>query len=567
MSTISNRPINAKAYGVRIRESRFLLIGYLIGVALTLIVELVGAPPLGGADIYIFKDAGCNSAKGLGFTAFGIPGAMGPQRRLYASYTPVFPFTFGLYAKLLGCNAESNAWFNWTLGIVTTTFLVLLVGSRIVFRPFLGAGLGLLVGLAAPSGLVTMDGDRPEVLALAFFLTTCVVAGSRRFYWHCVAAPLLAGCTFLVHPFAGASAGLVVWCSAMSDPTTVMGKGANWSAIRSAIVNSLVISAWFFAPIGLVASIYRHLDPTAFGRFFSHALGYQPQGGGYTGLGTIAHFGIFHLLRRTLSFEGKFQALGMLAFAASISVIILAAIRSGRLLLNRQYILMFGFVLIVSLGCLCLFPRQSYYMDFARAIFVIVFLLSSELFHIRFDAMTTVVPLMLLCVISVYPFEVRADLMRVQLAQSWRQAGTQVDLLAEVVGQSRDKGVFVVPAAMYMLYKPKFPLLLNIFKTDPAAYITRMKETDRALKVMGIAVCDRLVMPGHENHSVDFYLREPLTMVAQHQVIDIFSLGSVKSTWGWSCDQYLVKKGTSREARSTDNGRPALTSWQRNLTN
>jgi hypothetical protein len=70
------------------------------------------APDFGQLDIYYFKDAGINFAEGLGLTTRFTYGNPTFAYRDYAQYPPIYPLTFGLYAKAAGVSALSNQLFN-----------------------------------------------------------------------------------------------------------------------------------------------------------------------------------------------------------------------------------------------------------------------------------------------------------------------------------------------------------------------------------------------------------------------------------------------------------------------
>jgi hypothetical protein len=89
---------------------------FAAGLAGSLGLTLCLGPSPARTDIFIFKDAGCNLALGLGFNAFSIP-RLDLTPRLFGSYTPGFPLVFGIFSFLFGCTAEANTLFNYGVGV------------------------------------------------------------------------------------------------------------------------------------------------------------------------------------------------------------------------------------------------------------------------------------------------------------------------------------------------------------------------------------------------------------------------------------------------------------------
>ena len=238
------------------------------------VVSAFIAPNPGGPDVYIFKDAGCNFALKRGFTTIASPGTDDLEPHLYAAYGPGLPLLYGLFASIFGCSGYSNTYFDLIVAAVTT-----LVFAAIVKRAIPPGQIpcAVLIGLALPSGMVLSANDRPEALALLGIMVACLAVDSSKGSLRLVAAAFVAGVTTLVHPLAGAFAGLISWSLAVCQTDKVSPSHGLRLAVGMAAI--------YVIPIALVVGAYWAIDPTTFSRFESHAFGQR------SGAGAVLHNG------------------------------------------------------------------------------------------------------------------------------------------------------------------------------------------------------------------------------------------------------------------------------------
>ena len=80
-------------------------------------------PQPGGPDVFVFRDAGCNWAHGLGLVAASVPHANTVRPMLFASYTPGALLLFGMAASLFGCSGSVDTFYNLALAAVAVFLL------------------------------------------------------------------------------------------------------------------------------------------------------------------------------------------------------------------------------------------------------------------------------------------------------------------------------------------------------------------------------------------------------------------------------------------------------------
>src|SRR5580704_12476693 len=156
-------------------------------------------PQPGGPDVFVFRDAGCNWANGLGLVAASVPHANTIRPMLFASYTPGALLLFGMAASLFGCSGSVDTFYNLALAAVAV-FLLYHCFSLAVTNGWQRICAALLLGAMLPSGMVAFDSDRPEMPA---FCLLCAILLLWRRASSAATRALLFGCVgivFLVHP-------------------------------------------------------------------------------------------------------------------------------------------------------------------------------------------------------------------------------------------------------------------------------------------------------------------------------------------------------------------------------
>ncbi len=166
-------------------------------------------PQPGGPDVFVFRDAGCNWAHGLGLVAASVPHANTIRPMLFASYTPGALLLFGMAASLFGCSGSVDTFYNLALAAVAI-FLLYRCFSLAVTNGWQRICAALVLGAMLPSGMVAFDSDRPEMPA---FCLLCAILLLWRRASSVVTRALLFGCVgivFLIHPFAGIAGWLLL---------------------------------------------------------------------------------------------------------------------------------------------------------------------------------------------------------------------------------------------------------------------------------------------------------------------------------------------------------------------
>jgi|GEM_PF-5211565 len=141
-----------------------LLGGVLFWVAL---YALIGPQPA-GVDAFYFKDAGINFATGKGFKDILSPGNPTLEYKYYATYPPVYPFLYGLYAFVFGVGDYQNTYFNLLLQIIRAVLLfIIIVKYGTDWTPNQKM---IITGILILSLPFSTAHDRPEDLVMVIFL-------------------------------------------------------------------------------------------------------------------------------------------------------------------------------------------------------------------------------------------------------------------------------------------------------------------------------------------------------------------------------------------------------------
>ncbi|MGE0424250.1 MAG: hypothetical protein AB7O88_18450 [Reyranellaceae bacterium] len=408
-------------------------------------------PSIGGTDVFIFKDAGCNLAMGRGFDAFAIPGSPGFEPTLYASYVPGLPLVFGLYAWLFGCTAETNTWFNLAVGVLTSA-----VFAGIVQRVFHDSRYrvvgGFIIGLVGPLGLVG-HGDRPEVLALFFFQASCFAA-SRATNAGLKVGALMAGMASLVHPLVGIFAAFTIGAAGLVRALPERPSLRDPTQLRSLLRLGGRIAAITVMPLLVTVAVYAALDGGGFKRFLSHAAG------GDSGIKFSDGYATY--LSHALFSAGIGSILLVSAYvgASILSVVAVIRVTSDAAFLRKTsaILLVASFVLVPIL----VFPAQNNYMRLAAISLFVLVALSPRIFGLPASGG----PVLLVFAIFTLGIAGATTLLdmipRIGARDNYESASRQ---LRETLGQSVDvtAGITVLdPAAAYFLYKPHFPRLISL---------------------------------------------------------------------------------------------------------
>jgi hypothetical protein len=481
----------------------------------------VSSPAAPGPDVFVFRDAGCNWARGAGFVVASVPHANTAHARLFASYTPGAPLLFGLVASLLGC----SGWVDTVYNLFFATVAVLLI-----YRCF-GSAIGsqrqrvwaaLLLGVLLPTGMVAFDSDRPEMPA--FCLLVAILLGWRRTP-SVSGRVLLLGCVglvFLIHPFAGIVGWfLVAFLLVFEEPRT----GRLPVVLAGTALYSVVVFAWLL-------SIWRQ-DASAVRRFLEHATG---QG---TGAGVILHGAkavnngyavAFHQL-----FNPAFPASAALAaslLVCGLIVVVYAFRGAGRARLSLQCALLLTVLLIFPF---VVFPAQTNYLGLARALLVVVLLIGEFPLAGVLRKSGASFSFILVSFVFFAPWVGLEVLQNIEARGSYLEERQQVRRVHDwFAARGLSNPSLLVDSGHYFLYKPLFPNLYNRNYAEPG---------DASGFAQGMLVCysgtlafSRAELPEDDKLAVAGWKLIDRGEDAVH--VTLFGHAVMRRNWTWMCDVY-----------------------------
>jgi len=506
--------------------------------AWTLIYALI-APPFGGTDIFIFKDAGANLALGHGFQSIPAPYFDGdPGLRPFASYTPLYPLLYGLWGKLFGIGAYASGYFDLALGIVASwlTLCLLLPAVECKRDRVLSA---TLLGIAAPAGAVFMTSDRPELLgyamSAALFLLWPHAAGSA---WRTVAIIGASAIVFLAHPFAGLMMLAILSMLLMTDQLDLPSAGIE--RVR------VLVCGWMLFAFVCATSALSLLaqDRTALRRFLEHAAGRGSGAGILRDLHGPRSFASFYLIEWRQAFLSS--SIASLAMATSLLICLaIAAFSIVRALHNperagsttqdgaaqtREHVAA-AFILAVFLVPLLLFPRQNNYYVIGRALVPLFVLTSGTSIADRLRRAR--LPLVLICtgILFAAPQIVVQVATRAENRASYEAA--QQQMRATMAGIDPSQYIAISPV-LYPLVKPTHPDIVDV------DYLDRPDETGFVegliLARAGTRFADATRVP--ISPALTSVPWQPLNQPAPPVFIRVFGRRAMRAQWGWGFDAY-----------------------------
>jgi hypothetical protein len=490
------------------------------------------APPFGGADVFIFKDAGANLALGHGFNSIPAPFFDGSSTTMiFSSYTPLYPLLYGAWAAVFGIGPYANAYFDLCLASVAMILVLKLVLPS-VQSAFVRQLLIITAVIALPAGGVFLAVDRPEVLA--YGLTLLLLAAWVRVPRFRHSAPAIGGSAivFLAHPFAGLILLLVLSYLTLTDPTAECGKNAPKSRLLSVIGGWCLFSSVLFA----VGAVFVLLDQHALERFSQHALG-TGSGAGVmrrvNGIGDLLPFYKKNWRHAFLS-----SSIASMTMAGSLLVCTAVLLPFAGLLLARTQGwreqcsrgLFVCFVVGLLFVPILLFPRQNNYYSYVRALVPMVVLASqseaAKLLRARH------VPAMLLTIgwLFCLPNIAIAVITRVENLGSYRDMTARApELLAPL------QGAYLAAVSSDLYYVVK-PIDQNIVCID---YVT----DKNAAKIDAVVAAHAGLPPSQARSSIKQELNSGswrvLTPESEPVVLSILGKQIMRSQWGWSFDAYM----------------------------
>lgn len=236
---------------------RILLLVWLIWTILRVWLQF----PYPFPDVFIFKQAGANLAQSGRFAAWDLPGMEQGGVHVYASYPPLYPFTYGLWSMVVGFGFRTSILYDCCLQLFR------LIGMYWLLRAFLGGRLDqrqeLLLTLAwLPFALATSIYDRPDEMATGFGLMSLALLIGGRGPGRLAAAGVLLGLSGVSAPMGGLVFAALITMAILSGE-----QGARWKHR----VQSLAICGGVSAMVALIIFCPVLLyEPAALGTFLRH---------------------------------------------------------------------------------------------------------------------------------------------------------------------------------------------------------------------------------------------------------------------------------------------------------
>lgn len=439
------------------KDNKIPLFIFAFGCLLFVIFYTFIAPQHAGTDFFIFKDTGANLSFGKGFMSITTPDNPTFHPKLYATYTPLYAFIYGLYTIVFGYGAYENTYFNLLLKILWSG--TLLWFTLKFFSTKLSTQYKLIFAFCCVL-LIPVSGtnDRPEDLILFFIFLSFLSFYSEKKY-KILLTFLFIGANFTTSPFGGFVNLLLVIVILLYQYQLTITRFLKKRHLIEAVLGIGAIPAiWILT--------YIDQDPDAFSRLF--VVGTQKAGLsvflGFISTGDISYY-ISSFMRITGS--GRFFGITF-AIGFIISHIVPIIFFAIRFLLTRQKLalLFSGIFGAIFIGTIILFPFQYNYMWLLTlpAITLFLIILAEEKTLTRF----LYLPISLLVLITVInqPRIIRDIYARSIFLESYKQAMQESAKLRENIS---DKWVSINPL-QYFTIKPYAKVGSSTYCSSPEKY-------------------------------------------------------------------------------------------------
>jgi hypothetical protein len=498
----------------------------------------VMSPQPAGPDVFVFRDAGCNWAQGLGLVAASVPHANTITPVLFASYTPGALVLFGLVASLFGCSGAVDTFYNLALA-AAAVFLLYRCFSLAVTSGWQRASAALLLGAALPTGMVAFDSDRPEMPA--FCLLVVILLLWRQMSSVATRSVLFAcnGIVFLIHPFAGIAGWLLLTFLLLFGETTVEAQS------RTGRLQVLVAGTALYALIVAVWALNMwSQDHTSLHRFLVHAAGRGTGAGvvlhgakaGDSASGAGAQNGYAVAFRQL--FNPAFPASAALAISLLVSGLVVAAYalrgpQRTRLLI--QCALLLSVLLIFPLA---VFPAQANYLGLSRALLLATVFIGGFPLATRLRESMAPLVLILISFLFTAPWIGLEILQNIEARASYYHEQAQARRVRAYFDQRGERDpALLVDSGHYFVYKPYFANLYNPNYLEPG------EATDQ---FQGLVLC----YAGSRAFSRAQLPWDAALGASQWTLIDggedavrvaVFGHPIMRRNWTWMCDVYARK--------------------------
>jgi hypothetical protein len=538
---------------VRVEQKRVFQAS-LAAIAVWIILYACIAPPFGGVDVFIFKDAGANLALNHRFESIPAPFFDGdPAPRFFSWYTPLYPLSYGIWGSVFGVGPYANAYFELALAAVALGFtlaLALPFTQRSALRRWLLVGAVMTV----PAGGVFYAADRPEILGYALSLALLIAWTRSASFRHSAVGIGASSLVFLAHPFAGIMMLIVTGYLTLTEPRPAGAADGPGLRLRTALAGLAV----FLAVLGVCGLTLFAIDPQALGRFSHHALGSSSGAGVIRNIGSFGDLIPFYATQWRHAFLGS--SIASLTMAGSLvvcaAVLLLFAIpllmgakdRPARVRDGLFACFLFVLILIPVL----MFPRQNNYYSFTRALVPVVILASGS--NAAAFLRTRDVPAILLMIgwLCCLPSLIVDVTTRTENLDSYRQAALGRPLLAGIATED----LVAASPALYYLLKPVHPKLVGIDYLDAG----------NSAAVNALVVGHAALPSGERRAPVKDDLQtfrwRAVSDESEPVLVSIFGRQLMRSQWGWNFDVY-IRAADASAALSADPGTWPRTSQTR----
>ncbi len=479
-----------------------------------LILSLLIAPSLSGADAFFFRDPGWNLAAWGSFESAAGPSAHDLMPRLFAYYPPISPLLFAAYALVFPRNAYTGTIYNLLLGLLAAAVALWWVLQQPTGR--LRNWTAWVIALIAPAFITY---DRPEVVALILFSIVIVYAAKP-----CprpAVVGLLIALVFLAHPFAAMVS--AVWGCALC-------LAHEWDSPRRwlrTLKQLAIMAVPAIAVPAFVAWLYWSIDHDSLGRFAANGLV-------GSGLGVIRSV---HSAKDYLDVLGgtvfSFPVTGTIEYLSwALSFCLLAAWS----FFHREELSHLEWLPIVAglasaLLAVIFFPYQPFYVMFVAFSVPIGLLILG-----RFGSRLAVpaFAMLLIVILSKLPALGISLVVRVEQRSTYMAAREQPDFLRARLASPN--AVVVLNGNYYDLFKPEFHRMVELawveHDVDHFADVAAVVNCYHAFHGGSGAVAP---FPSQLNPS-EFHL---IQSAPQHLWITLFGHKVMRGQWGYGCDLYL----------------------------
>lgn len=486
-----------------------------------LILSLLIAPSLSGADAFIFRDPGWNLAASGSFESAAGPYSHDLNPRFYAYYTPVVPLLFAGYATVLPRNAYAGTIFNLLSGLSVAAVALWWVLRQPAGK--LRNTVAWTIAVLAPCFIIY---DRPENVALILF--SAAVALGVKLGPRPVVAGMLIVVTFLAHPFAAIVVAL--WTSALylSDEWNRPGRWLRIFAQFAITAITVVIV------LGAVALLYYSIDRTSLARFVANA--FDPESGVGVTLSMTSVKDFVSVLRQTIF--GIPLTLPVIYSLSFLSCCLLAvwSVSHRRALGHVEWLAIAAGLTSMFLAVI-LVPYQDAYVQFVTfSIPVGLLILSQPGAQLAKPALV----MLILAILMELPSLGIGLIARIEQKPSFLAARQQPALLRAQIA-SPDQ-VVVLVGDFYDLFKPEFHRMVELDYLE--------EDVNHFADVAAVVRCYH---PYHgesgavapfptELNASDFRLMQS---APQHLWITLFGHKVMRGQWGYGCDLYVRNQAPS----------------------